>query len=137
MEKGDRFYFDTSIWLDFLEKRGENSKVAVKLIQEVIKNDCIVLYSVMVLQELRNLDYFESEIEDLLSIFRSANIRIVHIDKKQLEETERISKERELPRRDVFHAILARDNEAIIITRDRHFDKLKDVVVTKLPEDII
>ena len=137
MEKGDRFYFDTSIWLDFLEKRGENSKVAVKLIQEVIKNDCIVLYSVMVLQELRNLNYFESEIEDLLSIFRSANIRIVHIDKKQLEETERISKERELPRRDVFHAILARDNEAIIITRDRHFDKLKDVVVTKLPEDII
>ena len=137
MEKGDRFYFDTSIWLDFLEKRGENSKVAVKLIQEVIKNDCIVLYSVMVLQELRNLDYFESEIEDLLSIFRSANIRIVHIDKKQLEETERISKERELPRRDVSHAILARDNEAIIITRDRHFDKLKDVVVTKLPEDII
>ena len=137
MEKGDRFYFDTSIWLDFLEKRGENSKVAVKLIQEVIKNDCIVLYSVMVLQELRNLDYFESEIEDLLSIFRSANIRIVHIDKKQLEETERISKERELPRRDVFHAILARDNEAIIITRDRHFDKLKDGVVTKLTEDII
>ena len=137
MEEDERFYLDTSIWLDFLEKRGENGERAIKLIQEIINNDCVVFYSVMVLQELKNLEYSDIEIRDIFSIFKSGNIRIAHIDKRQLEEAERISKERDIPRRDVFHAILSRDNEAIMVTRDRHFDKLKDITKSILPEDII
>lgn len=35
------------------------------------------------------------------------------------------------------HVILARDNNAIMVTRDEHFYKLTDIVSVKKPEELI
>lgn len=35
------------------------------------------------------------------------------------------------------HAILARDHEAQLVSRDRDFDRIKDIAEAKLPEDLI
>ncbi len=99
-----RFYLDTSIWLDFLEKRGENGESAFKLIQKIIKQK---------------------------------NIRRVYTDKENIKESRQLCWMRKIPLKDALHAILARDNEAMLISRDRHFEKIKDISITYLPEDFI
>jgi len=38
---------------------------------------------------------------------------------------------------DALHAVLARDNKAIMVTRDKHFDELLDITKYKKPEEII
>lgn len=133
----EKFYFDTAVWLDFHEKREKRGESALKLIKKIIENNDIILYSDSLLKELKTLGYFESEINELLSIAKPNNLRIIHINKRQLEEAEKLSSERNIPRRDALHAVLARDNEAHLITRDWHFQKLKDIIISKLPEDFI
>ena len=50
-----KFYFDTSIWLDYYEKRGKNGEVALKLIEKIIKENHTILCSHIVIKELKNL----------------------------------------------------------------------------------
>jgi len=48
-----------------------------------------------------------------------------------------ISLKRNLPKGDVLHALIARDNKAILVTLDKHFKKLLDIVESKRPQDLI
>ena len=58
-------------------------------------------------------------------------------NEKKLKEADDLSKEHKISLGDAVHGILARDNNAIMITRDRHFRKLKDKITIKKPEDLI
>jgi len=133
----EKFYFDTSIWLDYYEKRGKNGEAALDLINKIIKENHIILCSPLVIKELKNLGYFLNEINDIFSIAKPDNIRLVNITKEQIKEMEKIAPKRDVPKKDVLHAILARDYEAQLITRDYHFQKLKDITLLKLPEEFI
>jgi predicted nucleic acid-binding protein len=61
----------------------------------------------------------------------------LYVNKKQFRKAKDISNKRNIPVFDALHAIIARDNSAVMITRDRHFDKLLDIVRYKKPEEII
>lgn len=132
----ERFYFDTAIWLDFYEERDKRGEYALRLMEKIILEEKLVLYSNAIVKELKKLGYLSDEIEIILSPL-SQNIRFVHITKSQIDEAERVAEHRNIPKKDALHAILARDNEAILITRDYHFQKLKDITIPRLPEEII
>lgn len=57
--------------------------------------------------------------------------------KEQFQEAARIKRERKLPFADLVHAIIARDNGAIMVTRDAHFEDLKDIATIRKPEDLL
>jgi len=133
----EEFYFDTSIWLDFYEKRGENGEFAFRLIFKIIHKDKKIVYSDLNSKEFKNLGYTQNEIISILSIAKPDNIRHVHIYREQTEEARKIAKQRNIPRKDVLHAIIARDNDLQLIATDHHFDKLKDITKTKKPVDFI
>ena len=44
-----RYYFDTSVWLDFFEQRDEpnlpKEELACKLIEKIIREDCLIICS--------------------------------------------------------------------------------------------
>jgi predicted nucleic acid-binding protein len=61
----------------------------------------------------------------------------VDIGGRQVDEARRISRDRSVSRGDALHAVLARDNNAIIITRDKHFEVLYDIVKSLKPEEAI
>jgi predicted nucleic acid-binding protein len=61
----------------------------------------------------------------------------VSISGQQVEEARKISRERGIPKGDALHAILGRDNNAVVVTRDNHFELLKDIVKSNKPEEII
>lgn len=131
------FYFDTSIWIDIYDKRGYNGKTAKALIDKIIIDDCIVLYSDVVILELRKLGFFDYEINQMFSIAKPDHLRHANSNKQQLTIAKNVARQRNVPMRDAFHAIIAREYGAQLISRDRDFDKLKDITCTKPPEEFL
>jgi len=104
---------------------------------KILKNKDIVLFSEIIIRELKT-DYTQVEINNALKfIFIHGILRKVEVPKESQIEAEKISKKRNLPAADVLHAILARNNKAILVSQDNHFKKLKDIAEVKKPEKII
>lgn len=136
-----KFYLDTSIWRDYYEDRSDGSKAlgkfALQLLYKVIKNSDQIGYSDFVVEELK-VKYTKEEIIAILSIFYHLNLLVkVTISREQAQEAANICKQRNVPFGDALHAILTRDNNFIMVTRDRHFRKLWDIAEIKKPEELL
>ena len=105
------FYLDTSIWLDFHEKREINGELALKLILKIINEDLKIAYSDLHIKEFKNLEYTQNEINSILIIVKPNNIKHVHIYREQKEEAKKIARKRNVPEGDALHAIICRDNK--------------------------
>ena len=124
-----KFYLDTSIWRDYYENRSDSQKqlgkLALQFLQKVIGEENIILYSDLVVQELM-IKYSKEEISSILSIlFNIGLLEKINTSKEQAKEASDLCKKLNIPFGDALHAILARDNKAVMITRDNHFQLLK------------
>ena len=134
-----RYYFDTSIWLDLFEKR-EEFPYKFTSVQRLLKyirlhNDKIV-YSKAVIDELRKLGYSSFELGILFRRFRQLLIRVWQT-KHHYGKAKDLAAKRDIPFFDALHALLAREAKAILISRDKDFQRLQDIVINKKPEEII
>ena len=134
------FYIDTSIWMDLYEDRkgfdGEPlGDYAFKLFDWIRISGHRIVVSDVVLKELEKRCSIP-EIRGLFKIFESI-IEKVFASKVERREAGRIAEERDLPHLDVLHAILARDNGFVLITRDNHFKRLVDIAEFYKPEDLV
>ncbi|MFH1182509.1 MAG: PIN domain-containing protein [Candidatus Woesearchaeota archaeon] len=130
------YYLDTSIWLDYYEKRGKNGEIALRLISKLLKENLMIGYSDLTIMELKNLEYSEFEIKEILKTLSPKNSRRFHISRNQLEEANKIAKLRKIPRKDALHAILCRDHYFQLVATDKHFEKISDVATPARPESI-
>lgn len=136
----DKYYFDTSIWLDFFENRDEpnlpKGKWARELVAKIIIEDKCIVYSDAIKDELIEQGYTTNE---LGSFFKPLNRILVYVEstKKQFGKAKDLSQKRGIPVFDALHMLIARDNKALMVTRDLHFEKLRDINKYKKPEDII
>lgn len=133
----EKYYFDTSIWMDHYLERGDNGKFALRLILKIIAEDSIIIFSNFVEKELKSIGISKTEIHAFLQIVKPEHIKIVHVTKEQFEEARKIAKQRSVPLGDVIHAVVARDHQAQLVSRDWDFEKLKDITKSKKPEDLI
>ena len=137
----DKFYLDTSIWIDYYENRSDRFRQigewALQFLKIVIKNNWIVIYSELITYELLKI-FSQEEIIKIFSILADRGLlKEVNINYIQRKEAAILSKEINVPFGDALHAVLARDNKAILITRDKHFLELLDIAYVKKPEDLI
>ena len=136
----ERFYVDTSIWMDLLEDRkGYNGEplgeYALKLFSLIkIKKNRLVITDLLI-KELES-NYSIEEINGMILPFKKIIEKILTAA-QQYCEAKQLAKERNIPPGDVLHAIIARDNNLILITRDKHFNYLKDISNYYKPEEII
>lgn len=140
MEMVDKYYIDTSIWMDLLEDRnGYNDEplgnYALKLFAMIKAQKYRLIVSDLLIRELES-NYSVEEINGMLLPFQKI-IEKVFVTKEQRDEAKKIAEERNLPPGDVLHAIIARDNNFIMITRDKHFNELRDITEHYKPEEII
>ena len=131
-----KFYLDTSIWLDIIEKRGYHGEIAKQLMEKIILGGHEIVYSDVILKELKDLGYAQDDLYTIISIIKRKTQR-VHKNDDQIAEAKKRAKQRNIPYGDVLHAVIARDNEAQLISRDQDFLKLKDIAKVQRPEDII
>lgn len=127
----ERFYLDTSIWLDFFEDRNEpnlpKSDWARELINNIISDKDIIVFSDIHIVELGGAGYSEFEVEQILENLE-INIFKVEATEKQLGISKDLAHKRNVPRGDALHALIARDNHAVLVTLDHDFKKLLDII---------
>ena len=134
-----KFYIDTAIWRDLHENRKDRHKplgeLAFELFRKIRVNKEKILYSDFVVKELSSA-YDKKTINKL---FKNASrlLEKAEINEKQVRKAEALCKELNIPFGDALHGILARDNNAVMVTRDRHFKKLSNKIDVKKPEDLI
>src|SRR3989344_2462425 len=135
-----KYYIDTSIWMDLLEDRkGYNDEplgdYALKLFAMIKAKKHQLVVSDLLIRELES-NYSVEEINGMILPFQKI-IEKIFVTKEQRDEAKKIAEERDLPPGDVLHAILARDNNFIMVTRDKHFKELRDITKHYKPEEII
>ncbi len=137
-----RYLVDTCVWGDFYEDRISKSgkplgKYASEFFMEVIKSKDKILFSEALTWELKK-DYGKKGITDLLNllVFNGVLVR-VEIQKEEYSEAKELSAGRNIPFVDCINAVQARNNNAILVSQDKHFfEKLSDVVKCLRPQDI-
>ncbi|PIN98108.1 MAG: hypothetical protein COT90_05660 [Candidatus Diapherotrites archaeon CG10_big_fil_rev_8_21_14_0_10_31_34] len=100
------------------------------------KNKWKVLYSEITIHELKN-HYSDERIKQVFSSFKDFIIFVSISAEQRLESKELALKKDQTHSADILHSILARDNKAVMVTRDKHFEVLKDIFQVMKPEDII
>lgn len=136
-----KYYLDTCIWRDYFENRSDKFRPlgewALDLINSIINKKELILYSDFVIAELK-VKYSEDEINNMFKIVKDKNCLLkVEISKIQAKEARKLSESRNVAFGDALHAILSKDNNAILVTRDNHFLELQDIAEIKKPEELI
>src|SRR3989338_6256149 len=126
----EKYYVDTSIWMDLLEDRkGFNGEplgdYALKLFAMIKAKNYKLILSDLLIRELES-NYSVEEINGMILPFKKI-IEKVFVTTEQRDEAKKIAEERNVPPGDVLHAIIARDNQYTMVTRDRHFQRLGDI----------
>ena len=68
---------------------------------------------------------------------KAKKISILEASRKQLVEAKKLSESRNVPFNDSLFAVIARDEEVILISRDKHYlEDLSDLAETLAPEDL-
>lgn len=136
-----RFYLDTAIWRDYFEDRADGIKplgeFAFKFLKGCLERGIKVLVSDIVVFELE-ARLPKERVKEVFSSF-SGIISMVVANAEQVSEARKEWQKRNkaLPFKDVLHAIIARDNNAVLVARDNHFfDMLASIVEVQKPEDI-
>ncbi|MBI2581961.1 type II toxin-antitoxin system VapC family toxin [Candidatus Woesearchaeota archaeon] len=136
----EKFYVDTSIWIDLYEDRkGYNHEAlgdyALKLFSMIKAKENSLIISDIMIRELEGY-YSIEEINGMMKPFAKIIEKIIST-KEQRIEARKIAIERNLPPGDALHAILARDNNVILISRDKDFRMLTDISKSHKPEEVI
>ena len=130
-----KYYLDTAIWLDYFENREDRFRPlgewALALLSKIRADEDKILVSDVVLDELRGQN---APVQEILRPFEEC-IERIEMNKEQYEEGARISAQRGLPKGDVLHAIISRDCNGILISRDNHFSLLTDINRAYKPEE--
>lgn len=116
--------------------RGEQlGDFALKLFSRIkTKKETLVITDLLI-RELE-MNYSMEEINGMMKPFEDIIEKII-VTREQRDEAKMIAEERTLPPGDVLHTIIARDHDLLLITRDRHFRKLKDIYNHYKPEELI
>ena len=134
------YYFDTSIWLDFIEDRNEpnmpKGECAHQLLKKDIITDEIICYSDAIIIEFKAVGYSAFDIQGIFRPLRNvlAYVQSTHEQRRRAKD---LASKRDVPRMDALHALIARDNHALLVTLDHHFKELSDITKPHRPQDLI
>lgn len=126
------YYLDTCIWLDLCYQREPYYLQVRRSIDIIISNQSNIFYSDIIKNEFKQLGLFDSEIDFMFQMIPKILLKRVHIYDQQIEEAHKLAKIRNVPKKDALHAILARDNNAVLLTKDHDFERLKDIATVYL-----
>jgi len=135
-----KYYLDTSIWIDYLEDRKDRirplGEFAFQFLKKCKKEKAKIIVLDIVLKELRK-QMPEEKIQTMLSDFYDLIVKLKHTE-KQFNEADNLweKNNKEFPLADILHSIIAKDENAILMSRDKHFNEI-GIAKEYLPEELI
>ena len=110
---------------------------ASKLFKKIIKEKTKKIFSKSIIKEL-SIDYNTKDINNMLNLLIYTKVlERIEIKEEEYNEAKKISLERKLPFVDALNAIQARNHNAILVSQDKHFAKLSDIINFKRPQELI
>lgn len=136
-----KYYIDTLTWRDYYEIREDKFRPlgewAFRFFKKAMEENSLMFYSDFVENELSK-DYGQEKIKEIFSVINKVHLlKKIEIKPEQFSEAAKLSRERKVPFGDAVHAIVARDINAVLISRDHHYEELQDISISKKPEDLI
>ena len=136
----EKYLIDTSIWVDLYEDRKgyQNEPLgdfAFKLFCKIKAKEDKIVITDLTIRELE-MNYSIEEIKGIMKPFEDILEKLV-ASKEQRDEAKKLAEERKVPKGYALHAVLARDNKFILVSRDKHFKELTDISEHHKPEEII
>lgn len=136
----EKYYLDACIWIDYLENRSDKFRPlgdwAIMIINKIIREGGLFIFSDHILKELLE-KYPKEKLIKFLEIIPEELIIKINASEKQAKEAFKLKNKMGIPFGDALHAVLARDNNAILVSRDKHFHGLINEVNIKKPEELI
>lgn len=134
------YYLDTCIWRDYFENRSDRFRPlgdwALALIKKIIAEEGNIIYSDLVEEELL-IELSAEKIEDIGEIVPKEMLIKIKSTPEQIKRAEQLARRLQTPRKDTIHMVLAMDNNAILVSRDKHFHEFQRFVAIKKPEDLL
>ena len=134
------YYFDSCIWRDYFEDRSDNLRPlgewAFSLLKKIIEENSLIIYSDLNERELGKY-YSKEDINSMLNIIPQQILIQIFTAQEDINEAKRLSVSFAMPFGDALHVILAKQHNAIFVTRDRHFEMLKSRYLIKKPEELL
>ncbi|VVB81570.1 PIN domain protein [uncultured archaeon] len=135
-----QYLIDTSIWVDLYEDRtGYNGErlgdYAFKLFCLLKTNQDKIIITEFIIKELET-NYSIEQIRGMMRPFEDI-LKKISSSERERREAREISAQRDIPKGDALHAIMARDYSAVLISRDKQFRQLEDIAEHKRPEELI
>ncbi|MBI4454052.1 PIN domain-containing protein [Candidatus Woesearchaeota archaeon] len=135
-----KYYLDACIWRDYFENRSDKFRPlgewALMLIKKIVEDENYFVISDHLCNELHK-NYTQSELDELLNFIPPSLIIRINLNKPQSLKAFQIKNKFNIPFNDALHAVLARDNNAILVTRDKHFFELQEELIIMKPEDLV
>jgi predicted nucleic acid-binding protein len=134
---------DSNIFLDYYLDRKDSllplGEFAFQFIKKAVSCEYFVIVCDLILEEL----------EKILKIKREQVMRLIFSDLEKKQKlfiveysdelalnAKRIALKRSLPLNDCIFALIAKENNAFVVSRDRHFHELADLIMCKKPEEL-
>src|SRR3990172_10945692 len=112
-----RYYIDTRIFRDYFEGRNEKRPLGEFALQFLngLKETDTVYYSRAVVEELISKSLNPQKIMNIVQ--EKGILKEAKITPQNINEAIFLARQRGIPKGDAMHAILARENDAIVVTR--------------------
>lgn len=135
-----KIYVDSNIFLDFWLDRMTGLKPANYYAEELFKNCIRCLYKI-VISENTIIELSENfpakNIEKKLDVFKKlSKLEIVSVQIDDLIKAKKLALDRDIPVHDAVHALIAKKLMIPLITRDKHFSQVDDLITVKAPEEL-
>jgi predicted nucleic acid-binding protein len=140
----ERIYLDANIYLDYFLDRKDSLKplgeFAFKLLNEAVNCKFFVIISNETLREvckvLRKTEegVWATFFSDLVEFDK---ISIIFSSSENEQKAKEFSRKFRLHFADSLHLVLAVESKAILVSRDKHFEGLKDSFAVKTPEELL
>ena len=134
-----KFYVDTSIWRDYFEDRKDNMRplgeFAFQFLQKCKEKNYAIVLTTEVIKELM-IDYSKERVQKLFENFKEQIIQIGYSN-QEYEEAKSFwtNSRKKFPMSDILHSIIARNNGAILVSRDWHFNEI-GIIECLMPEEV-
>jgi predicted nucleic acid-binding protein len=126
-----RYYLDTCIWIDYLENREDRFRPlgewALRLIKQIVQDEDVIVYSELVIKEIK----------EMMTIVPHIFLEKIISTNSHWKEANKLAKKLNTPIADKIHVVIAKEINAIIVTRDKHFYEFQTIGNIKRAEDLL
>lgn len=127
-------YLDSNIFLDFWLDRSENGIPVGDFAHQLLRSAILCRYTIVISESTifeLNRNYPGGNIEKKFDDLKKLNkIKIERVTEKHLLDAKKLAYRMKVPVHDAVHALICKEQKAVMVTRDAHFfEKLSDIVL--------